>query len=435
MRPLNHLTIPLCVPALALAAASFLNCAVPCDQVDPTDPACTNQIASLSLLTNRLPKSGGRLSAQVKDLDAGDRVKATLGSGGPMVNFKMNADGSGSAELTGALLTDIPLGALNVTLQVETQQNVVRMSLTKTLHIYAMPSYVDNMKASTGSLQPSFVQISQGHVFDTEDYKTNRVVGEYQVSGTMLAAQPKRVTHLALLTTDTLLDINETQTVRLRAETVPNYTLEYQDLSINVIEPYTVLTKLLYTKVAALSTDRKSTMVAIAGTGMDGPLKAFTMPQGAQASMPITVSGIPSGKSPVRIGWGDLNGDKLLDLIALHADNSFGVYLQKAGQGLVYDETWSTGLGKAAALQGATPPAFAVGDTDRDGLDDVLIGRNMVISQLASEGDGTFSKTELVNNLTVDSLGLGDVNGDSKLDLAIGQKQLSTIMCYINQGP
>lgn len=441
MRPLNHLTIPLCVPAIALVAASFPNCAVPCDQVDPTNPDCTmmtmTQSSDLSLLTNRLPKSGGRLSAQVKNLDPGAQVKATLGSGGPVVSFTLNADGSGSADVTGAQLTDIPLGALNVTLQVETQENVVRKSRTKTLHIYALPSYVDTMKA-TGAIsgaQPSFVQISQGHVFDTEDSGTSRVVSEYQLAGTNLLVVKPRNTHRVPLAPDTILDINETKTVRLRAAASTNYTLEYQDLSSPTIMSYTALKMLSYTKAAALSTDRKSTMVAVAGEGTDGPLKAFTMPQGALASMPITVSGIPSGKSPVLVGWGDLNGDKLLDLVAVHADNSFGVYLQKAGQGLVYDETWSTGLGNAAALQGATPPAFAVGDTDRDGIDDVLIGQNMVISQLASEGDGTFSKTQLLSNLPVDSLGLGDVNGDSKLDLAIGQKQLSTITCYINQGP
>lgn len=436
MRPLNHLAIPLCVPALALAAASFSSCAVPCDQVDPTDPACIMKCAdlSLSLLTNRLPKSGGRLSAQVMNRGPGDRVKATLGPGGPEVSFTLNADGSGSADVTVAQLAGIPLGALNVTLQVETQENVVCKSLTKTIHIYAPPSYTKKASVDTSASgrKPTWVQISLSHVFSTLDGSMDRGIFEYQVVDTTLQALKPRATHISFFPTSVVLDISETQTIMLTPENPSGYSLTAADLSNG--GAYSPIRKLALSKTNGLALDKQNRLVAVAGEGTDGPIKVFTMPQGSQTSMPVMVSGIPPGKSPVLVGWGDMNGDKLLDLIAVHADNSFGVYLQQAGQGLVYDQTWSTGLGNAAELKGATPPAFAVGDTDQDGLDDVLIGQNNVISQLASEGDGTFSKTELLNNLPADSLGLGDVNGDAKLDLAIGQKQQSMIICYTNQG-
>ena len=94
-------------------------------------------------------------------------------------------------------------------------------------------------------------------------------------------------------------------------------------------------------------------------------------------------------------------------------------------------------LTTAAGLQAGTLPAFAVGDVDRDGLDDVMISASgsMQVFQLANEGNGTFAKTSLVSGLSADAIAIGDVTGDSKVDLVIATKSPAGLTCYPNQSP
>jgi hypothetical protein len=190
---------------------------------------------------------------------------------------------------------------------------------------------------------------------------------------------------------------------------------------------------LAYTKAWAVGMDRAGTMVAVAGEGSDGPLKLFTLPPMGQSSAALPISGAPSGKQPVALAWGDLDGDGRADLVALHnADNSLAVYLQKSAQALTYDPNLSQALQQSAGLQSGQPVALAVGDIDQDGLDDVVLTQNPQIFQLANEGDGTFTRVVLIG-AAADSIAVGDVTGDNKADLVIAQKATSQLVVYPNQ--
>jgi hypothetical protein len=362
----------------------------------------------------------------VNNLQSGERVTATLGTGGPTVMFIMNADGTGSADVSATVLSAIPPGALTVTVQAGSK------SLKQSVHIYVPASFMDSAKATlnTGARQPTWVQISQGHVFSTLDNATDKRINEYQVSGTTLSLLGARDTHLGLIPSGVSLDVSDTQTVRLYPQGGMSYSLDYADLA-STSSTYAPLKTLTYSKTYGVVVDRKSTMAALVGEGSDGPLKVYTLPPMGQQTAVVTVSGAPSGKQPVLLGWGMIDNDQRADLVAVHADSTFAVYLQKDGPVLQYDDATSMALQKAAGLSGTPLPTLAVGDVDRDGLDDVLLLSSGQIVQLSNEGNGTFSKTSLLG-VVADSLAVGDVNGDGKADLALGQKTGSTLLVYTN---
>lgn len=436
MRNLLQKLIPISVPALLTSSllasqVSMHGCAVDGCVVDPSDPRCTGvAVSDITLLTGRLAKSGGRLHVTVKNLGSGERITAKLGPEGPMVTFMTMADGVGVVDVTQAMLASIPPGPLTITVQAGTK------TLTQTLHIYVPASFVDSAKAtvSTGARQPSWVQASQGHVFSTLDNGSDKRINEYQVSGTTLQQLTTRDTHLNLIPSSVLLDISDTQTIRLSPQSGQNYSLESAELN-STSSAYTLLKTLTYSKADWLAVDRKSVLVAVAGEGTDGPLKAFSLPSAGQTPVAVNLNGMPSGKQPVRIGWGFIDNDTQTDLVAVHADGSFAVYLQKSGQGLTFDQNLSTALQSGAELQGTSSLGFSVGDVDRDGLDDVIIVQNMQVTQLANEGNGTFSKTTLLSGVGADAVAVGDVTGDGKADLVLAQKAATALVCYTNQSP
>ncbi len=438
--PTPFKTEPSCLLAasLLLAPLSGLNlpgCAVDGCEIYPSDPRCTNTpMSDLVLLTHRLAQTGGSLTVQVRNLAVGARVVATLGSSGQMINFTMNSDGTYSGTVSASMLSSVPPGPLSVTVTAGSKM------LTQNIHIYVPPSFTDSMKAvkTLSGATPSWVQISQGHVFDAEDSASGRAIFEYAVSGTSLQQQVSRHTLFGYFSTSILQDVTSTQTVLLDPKNAPSYALEAANLD-DTVTPYNmfpVLAMLTLAKSDALAADHSSSLVAVAGEGMDGPLKVFTlpaMPTMSQATTPVSLSG-GTGKQPVMLGWGLIDEDSAVDLVTMANDNTSAVYLQKGSQGLSYDQTTSGGLDSADNLQGVTLQAFAVGDVDQDGLDDVILSVSNQIVEYANQGDGTFTKSTLVN-VAADAIAIGDLNGDGKPDLALAQKAGATVLAYLNAAP
>lgn len=436
MRSLTLTKAFFAISALALPASLMTSCAIDGCIDNPSDARCTSAPTSdISVLTGRIPRTGGQINVQVRNLSSGNRVRATLGSGGATVTFTMNPDGTGSAQVSQAMLTSIPLGPLSLKVQVtDGSSETVVKELTVTLHIFTPASFTDPTKVTspTGTRQPSWVQIGQGHLFATLDSATDKRINEYQLSGTTLQGLPTRDIFLNTLPLSNPIDITDNQIVRLTSQSGTTFTLDYADLTGS---GYTTLKTLTYTKTYAVAADRKSTLVAVAGEGTDGPLKIWTLPPVGQQPAQVNITGMPSSKQPMAMAWGQVDNDSLnlTDLVVVHTDNSIAVYLQKSGQGMAYDQTLSTNLQTAAGLQSGMPVSVAIGDVDRDALDDVIFLQSGLVLELANEGNGSFTKTSLLNSIGADAVAVGDLNVDGKADLAFAQKGTSMLSVYPNQ--
>jgi hypothetical protein len=186
------------------------------------------------------------------------------------------------------------------------------------------------------------------------------------------------------------------------------------------------------TKVNSVAASRDSTVVAVAGEGADGPIKAYTLPSPGQTnSNAVTLTGVTT-KAVTRVGVGKLSDTSGPDIIAAHADGA-SVFLQKTGTAApALDQTLSTMVG--AKLIGPGLTAMAVGDIDRDGLDDIVAVQGASIIVLSIDGT-TVTSTPVLSNLpmTVDAAAVGDVSGDGKPDLVIGQKAGAMLTVFVNQ--
>jgi hypothetical protein len=120
---------------------------------------------------------------------------------------------------------------------------------------------------------------------------------------------------------------------------------------------------------------------------------------------------------PSSIALGDLDGDKHLDIIAVN--RGAGTVSVLLGKG---DGTFAASVDYPA---GDEPWVAVVGDLDGDGASDLVVVADKVANVLLGKGDGTLGtraeiQSPLPGSTDVPSAALGDVNGDGKLDLAVG---------------
>ena len=404
-------------------------CSVPFCEANPGDPTCAmpNPTAQLEILTLRLNRNGGIIKVTAKGAVAADRIILTLDNKVEVVAaLKDAATGAAEASFTAMQLAGLTTGPVTATLKYGTKTPV-----SKNIRIYQPPSFMDTAKAtlSTGTRQPSWVQVAKGHVFSAND-STTRLVKEYQLVGSML--QGLTVDREPLLTPmplTTLLDINENLIVR-GTQNGAMAALENADIGATS-DVYASFRTLNLTKVNALSTDRKNNFVAVAGEGQDAGLKVYIAPAaGATQVSPVTVSGGPT-MAIMRLGVGILDADNALDVVAQYADGSAGVFLQDMTTKAL---TFNAGLSTALTGQlGAAVNAVAVGDIDKDGQDDVVIIKGDAISYASIDGTTVTSGMIFPTGVAGDAVAVGDVSGDGKPDLIVAQKSTNQLIVFINQ--
>ena len=121
--------------------------------------------------------------------------------------------------------------------------------------------------------------------------------------------------------------------------------------------------------------------------------------------------------SPYAIAVGDFNGDGKLDIVtANNSSNNVSVLL---GQG---DGTFQNQVSTAT---GSSPYAVAVGDVNGDGKADIVTANYSAntASVLLGQGDGTFqAKVDYAVGNNPNSIAIGDVNGDGNPDLIVGDQ-------------
>ena len=135
---------------------------------------------------------------------------------------------------------------------------------------------------------------------------------------------------------------------------------------------------------------------------------------------------------------GDLDGDGQSDLIVFQAAPAgVSVFLgQPDGLKLRYNDAVSERL--QTVLGTKTVAAAAVADIDADGLDDLLVVRDGVISLLLNQGNGTLAAGPQWNALAAaDSLAVGVMDAVpstwGKLDIAVSTSTGQQVAVFVNQ--
>ena len=134
----------------------------------------------------------------------------------------------------------------------------------------------------------------------------------------------------------------------------------------------------------------------------------------------------PTGPAPQAVATGDFNGDSRSDLVVYNSDSTVSVLLGNPGGTFQPAQHSFAGgwAGPDSNSVGAATFSIAVGDFDRDGKLDLVIGDGGSVRVLLGNGNGTFRPP---TNIVVaadpivgydTSVAVGDMNGDGKLDLA-----------------
>jgi hypothetical protein len=153
-----------------------------------------------------------------------------------------------------------------------------------------------------------------------------------------------------------------------------------------------------------------------------------------------------TGRGPMEVVIGDLNGDGMPDLATANADfaATVSVLLNRGdgtfGANLDYrtgNETFSIAVGD---LNGDGKPDLATANYNPDCIDDpryaACPGSNTV-SVLLNTGDGSFrAHRDYRTGLSPASVAIGDLNGDGKPDLATANSEflVNTVSVLANRG-
>ncbi|WP_324673667.1 beta strand repeat-containing protein [Hymenobacter sp. GOD-10R] len=163
-----------------------------------------------------------------------------------------------------------------------------------------------------------------------------------------------------------------------------------------------------------------------------------SLPSLAQAPTTTPSSGFFSGgfdtnvgTNPQRVALGDVDKDGDLDLLTL-SSSTVSVRLNTGTS-----PNFSTGF---EVPIGASAQGLAVGDLDGDGDLDLAIANNVSAAGLGftlklNNGNNTFTTSPSgVMNPSLNSVAVGDVDGDGDLDLAVGGTETSSVSVWLNNG-
>jgi hypothetical protein len=130
---------------------------------------------------------------------------------------------------------------------------------------------------------------------------------------------------------------------------------------------------------------------------------------------------------PYSIAVGDFNGDGKMDLVAVNnGSNDVSVFLGNGNGSFQSPVNFPTG--------GTSPTFVAVGDFNGDGNLDLVVFNSPTVltgslAVLLGKGDGTFQPAVVyAAGSGVESVAIGDFNGDGKLDLAFGVQNALNVL-------
>ena len=148
-----------------------------------------------------------------------------------------------------------------------------------------------------------------------------------------------------------------------------------------------------------------------------------------------------AGTQPSAMALGDVNGDGRLDLVVAHADQTSGA----GSTTVLLGQGNGTFTNKSTSPVCDGPQSVSLGDLNGDGRMDMVVACNGLvagyvaeggISVLLGKGDGTFAKpVGYIGAYGMDSVAMGDLNGDGKADLAVvGSSTISSVEVLLGKG-
>jgi hypothetical protein len=141
---------------------------------------------------------------------------------------------------------------------------------------------------------------------------------------------------------------------------------------------------------------------------------------------------LAAGSGPVSVVIADFNGDGNLDIATANAGASEPT---RSVSVLLGDGNGHFGSPMTSAT-GTYPMAMAMGDVNNDGIPDLVLAQETVVTILLGNGDGTFRSP--VNYTTggakLRSITLGDFNNDGNLDIAAGDYLYNNVEVLLGDG-
>jgi FG-GAP-like repeat/PASTA domain len=136
-----------------------------------------------------------------------------------------------------------------------------------------------------------------------------------------------------------------------------------------------------------------------------------------------------TGRGAYSVAIGDLNGDGKPDLATANADaGSVSVFINRGHGSFARRHNYATG---------SAPVSVAIGDLNGDRKPDLATANNNTVSVLANRGDGSFRAKRDYKTAGggAASVAIGDLNGDGKPDLATANAYAaSSVSVLANRG-
>ena len=132
----------------------------------------------------------------------------------------------------------------------------------------------------------------------------------------------------------------------------------------------------------------------------------------------------PTAPNPYALALGDVNGDGKLDVATANSAN-YAVTDKNGTAGVLLGDGQGNFAASVDYPTGANTEAVALGDLDGDGKLDIVVANLGLddwwsVGVLRGKGDGTFAaEVEFPSGFGPNSVALGDVNKDGKLDVVL----------------